>query len=210
MRNTALWAVIVVTLAAAMASGQNFEVTASVGGQLNGGLDLSTTSFHRIDVQNGLVYGLGGGYLLGDHMGVEFTWAYNKADTVAQPRGGGPEKKVFTLDTNQYFGNFLFHFARREKPLRPFVLVGGGATNLSPALDGVNGTTRFAWALGGGAKYNFSRWLGLRFQAKWSPTYITTTTAGYWCSPSWGGCWAVGDNHFLNEFDATAGITVRF
>lgn len=210
MRKKALWTIIFVTLTTAMALGQNFEATAFAGGQLNGGLDLSTTSFRRIDVQNGAVYGLGAGYLFGDHMGLEFTWAYNKADTVAQPRSGGPDTKVFILDTNRYFGNFLFHFAPREKPLRPFLLVGGGATNLSPARPGVNSTTRFAWALGGGVKYNFNRRLGLRLQAKWSPTYITSTPAGYWCDPFWGGCWVVGDSHFLNEFDATAGITVRF
>ena len=46
---------------------QNIEITPHVGGQINGGLDLSTTIFHRIEVQNGLNYGITAGYLLGDH-----------------------------------------------------------------------------------------------------------------------------------------------
>ena len=210
MGSRLLWAIICMILAATMASAQNFEVTPFIGAQTNGGLDLSTLFFRRIDVQNGKTYGLSAGYLLGNRYGIELTWAYNKADTVAQPNGGGSDIRIFTLDTNQYFGNLLVHFADRQKSLRPFLLAGVGATNLSPARDGVNSTTRFAFDLGGGVKYNFNRRLGLRLQAKWSPVYITTTKAGYWCDPFWGGCWVVGDNHYLNEFDGTVGLTLRF
>lgn len=149
MRTRAMWAVICVTFVAAMAVAQKFEVTAFIGGQSNGGIDLSTTLFRRIDVQNGKTRGLSAGYLLGDRYGVEFMWAYNNADTLAQPRGTGSDIRVFTLDTNQYFGNFQYHFAGREKSLRPFLLVGGGATNLSPARQGVTSATRFAFDVGG-------------------------------------------------------------
>jgi hypothetical protein len=51
---------------------QNFEIGGYVGGQINGGVDLSTTLFHRIEVQNGTNYGITAGYLLGEHAGVEF------------------------------------------------------------------------------------------------------------------------------------------
>lgn len=149
MRTRAMWAVICVTFVAAMAVAQKFEVTAFIGGQSNGGIDLSTTLFRRIDVQNGKTRGLSAGYLLGDRYGVEFMWAYNNAATLAQPRGTGSDIRVFTLDTNQYFGNFQYHFAGREKSLRPFLLVGGGATNLSPARQGVTSATRFAFDVGG-------------------------------------------------------------
>lgn len=210
MRTTLLWAIVWICIAAAAASAQNVEVTGFIGGQTNGGLDLSTAAFQRIDVQNGINYGLAAGYLLGERTSVEFLWNYNKADTVAEPRGGGPNTKLFTLDTNQYFGNFLFHFSPREQKLRPFVLAGLGATNLHVASTSVSSLTRFAWTLGAGAKYNFNRRLGVRLQAKWSPTYITTSAGAFWCDPVWGGCWVVGDSHFLNEFDATAGLTFRF
>ena len=107
-------------------------------------------------------------------------------------------------------GNFVFHFAERESKMRPFAFFGVGASDLSPDRSGVNGATRFAFSLGGGAKYNFSKHLGFRGQAKWSPTYITTTDGGYWCDPFWGGCWVVGNDHYLHEFDVTGGITLRF
>lgn len=210
MRTKLLSAIVWIYIAAATASAQKVELTAFIGAQNNGGLDLSTTAFQRIDVRNGVNYGLSAGYLLGEHGGIEFLWNYNNADTVAEPRGGGSSRKLFTLDTNQYFANFMFHSSPREQKLRPFVLAGLGATNLHVGGSGVSSITRFAFALGAGAKYNFNRRLGVRLQAKWSPTYITTTSGGFWCDPVWGGCWVVGDNHFLNEFDVTAGFTLRF
>ena len=132
-------------------------------------------------------YGLTAGYLLGEHYGIEFQWNKTQADTVAQPAGGGQDRKVFNLNQNQYMGNFLFHFAERESKLRPFAFFGMGASDLSPDRSGVNGVTRFAFSLGGGAKYNFSKHLGFRGQAKWSPHTSLPRMADIGATPSGGG-----------------------
>jgi len=190
---------------------QKIEVTGYGGGQINGGLDLSTTLFQRIEVGNGANYGVILGYLAGEHAGIEFQWNRNQADTTAEPLGGGPGVKIFTLNSNQYMGNFLLHFKPREARMRPFVFFGLGANHLSADRNGVDSTTKFAWALGGGAKYNIGKHFGLRGQIRWAPTYITTTTTGgYWCDPIWGGCWVSGETHYLFEGDFTGGITLRF
>jgi opacity protein-like surface antigen len=189
---------------------QNFEITGQVGGQINGGYDLSTAVFHRIEVANGVNYGITTGYLLGEHYGIEFQWNHNSADTRGQAIGGISSLKLFSLNQNQYMGNFLFHFTSKEARMRPFIFFGLGANALNTSVSGVSGSTRFAYALGGGAKYNVSRHLGLRGQLRWAPTYLTTTNGGYWCDPIWGGCWAVGNSHYLHEFDITGGITLRF
>jgi len=198
----------VVLLPSALA--QRVEVTGNIGYQVNGGLDLSTSLFRRIEVGNSTNYGASAGYLFGEHFGAEFQWNHTRADTVAQPLGGGSDIKVFTLNQNQYMGNFVYHFTPHEAPLRPFVFLGLGASSLSTNRAGVSGATRFAFSVGGGAKYNFSKHFGVRGQLKYSPTYITTTDGGYWCDPFWGGCWVVGNDHFLHEFDMTGGITFRF
>ena len=189
---------------------RGIEVTPFIGGQINGGLDLSTAAYNRIDMQNGLNYGVNVGYLIGTHAGVEFIWNHNQAGALAQPTSGGPGVKVFNLNSNQYLGDFIFHLKNRESRLRPFVLVGAGAAHLAPDRSQVNSITRFAWVFGGGVKYNFSQHLGVRLQAKWSPTYINTITEGVWCDPFWFGCWTKGDSVFLKEFDGTAGLTFRF
>ena len=63
------WTVVAVPTAWAQ---RGIEFTPFVGGQVNSGLDLSTGPYNRIDVQNGLNYGVGAGYLIGTHAGVEF------------------------------------------------------------------------------------------------------------------------------------------
>lgn len=195
----------------AFAFGQNVEITGYGGAQLNGGTNLSTPLFNRIDVANSANYGAILGYLVGEHYGVEFQWNRNQADTMANPTLGGPAIKIATMNSNQYMGNFLFHFSPREAKFRPFAFFGLGANNLSLSRPGVNSTTKFAWALGGGAKYNMGKHFGLRGQIRWVPTYLTTTSnGGYWCDPFWGGCWVLGNSHYLNEFDITGGITFRF
>jgi len=203
-------AILFLSSVALSASAQRFEVGVNVGGQINGGVNLSTSLFHRIDVANGVNYGVTLGYLLGEHSEVEFQWNRNKADTRAQPIGGFQSVKLFSLSQNQYLGNFLFHFTDKEAKLRPFVLFGLGANSLDPDTSGVSGATRFVFAVGAGAKYNVSQHFGLRAQFKYSPTYITSSNGGYWCDPIWGGCWVVGNNHYLNEFDMTGGFTFRF
>ena len=198
-------------LTPALVFAQSVELTAHIGGQINGGVDLSTTRFRRLEVQNGLNYGATLGFLLGEHYGAEFQWNQNKSDSRGQPIGGGPSTKVFSLSQNQYLGNFLFHLTNREAHLRPFGFFGLGATALSTDRPGVGGSTRFTFALGAGAKYNVSKHLGLRGQFKYAPTYLTTTNnGGYWCDPFWGGCWVVGNSHYLNSIDFTGGITLRF
>lgn len=189
---------------------QNFEISGHIGRQFNGGIDLSTSIYQRIDVADSMNYGVTAGYLFGELFGAEFQWNHTRADTNAQPIFGGPDVKIFKLNQNQYMGNFLFHFTGRESKLRPFAFIGLGASDLSTNRSGVSGATRFAFAFGGGAKYNLSRHLGLRGQAKYSPTYLTTTNGGYWCDPFWGGCWVVGNDHYLHEFDLSGGVTLRF
>ncbi len=206
-------AVILVALLSPFTTGfaeaQRFEAVGTVGGQFNGSIDFSTALFHGLDIQNSVSRGLGISFEPQTHTAVEFMWTYNNLDAVTQ-LASGRSGKLFSLDSNQYFGNVLFHFATREKRLRPYALVGVGASDIAPVRNGVTGDTTFAFALGAGVKYNFSHRFGLRFQTRWFPTYFASTNAGYWCNAAWGGCWAVGQIHYLQAVDTTLGLTFRF
>jgi opacity protein-like surface antigen len=201
------WVVIV---APAVWAQKGIEITPFVGRQFNSGVDISTSVYNRIDVQNGMNYGISGVYLLREYTGVEFMWNHNNANTSAHFTAGGTAPNVFDLRTNQYLGDFVIHFTGRESHFRPFVFFGGGVSNLAPDRSNAGSITRFAWAFGGGAKYNFSEHLGVRVQAKASPTYINAGGSFYWCLPVWGGCWSNGQSNFLQEVDISGGITFRF
>ena len=51
--------------------------------------------------------------------------------------------------------------------------------------------------------------VGGRFGVSWTPTYIKSDAAGYWCDPSWG-CYVVGDARYANQIMLNSGITLRF
>ena len=51
--------------------------------------------------------------------------------------------------------------------------------------------------------------VGGRVGVRWTPTYIKSDAAGYWCDPYWG-CYVVGDAQYSNQFDINGGITLRF
>jgi opacity protein-like surface antigen len=211
MRVRLLLAVAWVALAAPAAwSQKGIEITPFIGGQINGGLDISTPVFNSIDMQNGMSYGVSGVYLLREYTGVEFMWNHNTANTLAQMTDGGPGPRVLEVHTNQFLGDFIVHFKSRESRFRPYVLVGAGISNLAAGGNYSGSITRFAWAFGGGVKYNLSQHLGVRLQMKTSPTYINSGAKQFWCEPSTGGCWSIGENNFLQELDFSGGITFRF
>ena len=204
-------ALVSLLLSFSSAVAQNFEITPHVAGQINGGVDLSTTLFRRLEVANGVSYGITAGYLLGSHGGIEFDWNRNNANTVGQRVNSNINSTtLFSLSQNQYMANFVFHLRDRDASIRPFGFFGLGANALSTDHSAVAGSTRFAFGLGGGAKLNLSTHLGLRAQLKWVPTYLGTTNGGYWCDPFWGGCWVVGNSHYLHEFDIGGGLTFKF
>jgi hypothetical protein len=65
-----------------------------VGGQVRGGLDLSTAALRCFEIANSVNYGTTADYLLGQHYRLEFHWNQNEADVRAQPIGGFSSVKL--------------------------------------------------------------------------------------------------------------------
>ena len=42
--------------------------------------------------------------------------------------------------------------------------------------------------------------VGARVGVPWTPTYIKSEAAGYWCDPYWG-CYLVGNAQYSNQFE---------
>ena len=64
-------------------------------------------------------------------------------------------------------------------------------------------SSRTVW--GAGVKFFPSPSVGARFGIQWTPTYIKSDAAGYWCDPYWG-CYMVGDAQSSNQWDISGGI----
>ena len=102
------------------------------------------------------------------------------------------------------------------RAVRPYLQVGLGATDFggvsySTALrtGTTQGATRFSSTWGAGAKFYGASKVGGRFGVRWTPAYIKSDAAGYWCDPYWG-CYLVGNAQYANQLELNGGITFRF
>jgi hypothetical protein len=99
----------------------------------------------------------------------------------------------------------------------PNVEVGGlGATQfgtvsakLGNLQRDIPGNTKFSTTWAAGLKLYPGKAVGIRLEARWTPTYIKSDAEGWWCDPYWG-CYFVGDAQYSNQFELGGGITLRF
>ena len=167
---------------------------------------VSSLNFSKISFDGSLVYGATAGANLSDNFGVEFMW--NRQPTVAVGRliSGGNSGQHVGVNIDQYQGNLVFNFFEKEKKLRPFILAGAGGTKLSAGGDQ---DWRVSYGVGGGVKYFLTPHMGVRFTARYSPTFLYGTQDGNWCK-WWGVCYSTSNGHFLQQYDVTAGWIIRF
>jgi outer membrane protein W len=208
-------------LAASPAQAQDGKIELSVfgGGGTSAGYDLgrtvvdptTLTAYDGVSFGSGAVVGAGIGYYLTPQMEVEL--AFNRMDGKFSGRrvDGADDDEFQDVTINHLHGYFIYNIGEEEKKVRPFVGVGLGATIFSSDEfrgNDVDSESFFSGSLTGGLKAALGRTLGLRLQARVTPTYIASTTEGYWCG--WGACWPVEDAHYATQFSLAAGVNLRF
>ena len=102
-------------------------------------------------------------------------------------------KDIGDLSTHTYHGTYTYNFGERDSKIGN--LIGGlggtsyGDTNYTRA-NGVTGTisgqSRFSSTWGAGVKVYGAGKVGGRVGLRWTPTYIKSDAAGWWCDPAWG------------------------
>ncbi len=170
--------------------------------------------FDTLTPTSGASINLTVGVALTENAEVEFLWA--RQNSRLQAEGPGGTLPVSELAIYNYLGNFVYNFGPRDARLRPFLFGGLGATNYSFGQDllpgstgNIPGNTRFSSDWGGGVKFYVTPMVGARVGVRWTPTYIKSNTTGIWCDPFYG-CWPLVDNQYSNQFETSAGITLRF
>jgi hypothetical protein len=202
---------LVLTLAAivsTMSWAQKFEIMPFAGYRTNGSFRVSSLDYGQVTIKGGFAYGLTLAYTPSRHAQVEIMWSRTDsqlmADLTAQPM---VQEEVFKLHTDQFHVNFMPMFPQGNGRFVPYLLFGVGLTYAKP--PNVSGETRFSWSIGGGAKVMAGEKIGFRFQAKWTPTYISTSSGGVWCD-FWGYCYVIPVSNYMNQGEFTGGIFFRF
>ena len=209
----------VVMVSPALAQQKRVEVSFLAGWTFADGVDgqsVVTPSgiFDRVDPKDSFKWGFDVGVLAGDNAEVGFLFGQQKTTLQVS---GTTTVDVGDSTISTYHGYFGYNFGESDAKVRPYALIGLGATNYGGVdftrANGQTGTigseTQFSTTWGAGVKFFPSPSVGARIGIHWTPTYIKSDAEGYWCDPYWG-CYLVGDAQYSNQWDIGGGITFRF
>lgn len=196
---------------------QKIEVTpfggAKFGGKINVyGFD-ANPNVENLYVKSNYDYGVIADYNIWSSFAIEFMLdrqptTYTEQIYTIPPTNG--QSINGTLSTYTFGGAYSF---RSDSKLRPFVAGGIGWTNYGnldsdPGELYVGFNNKLAFNLGGGVKYYFNNFLGLRFDMRWVGSRTTPTVATQ-CSVYYG-CGQYSTNYRMNQGAANLGLIIRF
>jgi opacity protein-like surface antigen len=205
---------------AAWAQAPKVEVSALFGYSFADGVSgdpvraLNGQTYDRVDPKDSMNFTLSGGFFVGPNAEVGFMW--RRSPTTLQV-SGTTTSDLGDINIDGYHGFFAYNFGESEAKVRPYILAGLGATHYGGTTftktGGATGTvqsaTRFSTTWGAGVKIYPAPKVGVQFGVQWTPTYIKSDAAGWWCDPWWG-CYLVGDAQYSNQFEFAGGVTFRF
>jgi len=171
-------------------------------------------TFNRVDPKDSFGWGIDVGFFVGPNAEVGFQ--YTQQPTTIQV-SGTTTKDIGDTSAHTYHGTFAYNFGPGDSKIRPYIMGGLGATSYGDvpytrangASGTISGLSRFSSTWGAGVKVYGSSKVGGRFGLRWTPTYIKSDAAGWWCDPYWG-CYLVGNAQYSNQFDINGGVTFRF
>lgn len=185
-----------------------FEIQPFIGYRQGGGFDIDDPEAPQFDIASGESYGLTIGWVSGPATQIDFVWSHQTTDLELDGSipGHGDSLSGFDVDNFQLEGSYMS--GTPEDKLRGFGSFGLGATQFG-APDGFKGSrTQFALSIGGGAKLYLSRRVGLRFQARWTPTFFNSNESVFCSSDS--GCFYTTSGDYISQFEVSSGLIVRF
>jgi opacity protein-like surface antigen len=194
---------------------QRFEITPFAGYETSGSYPVnvfanaggSTIPIDNLRVNDSLAYGVFLDYGLTDNFQPEFMWNHNNTSYSAHNILTNSYFNAFHSDIDQFQFGGLYMFRSSEYRLRPYFAASVGFTHDSNN-NGNPDRTAFSWSIGGGVKYALGRHIGLRGDARYLPTYGSSSDATY-CDPFFG-CYPTTVHNYLNRGSFTGGIIFKF
>ena len=209
IRRTVLTAALgALAVATASAQDARVEISGTAGWTFSDGVSGSANdnSVVRVDPKDAFSWGARLGFLINENMEVGALFGMQATSLEASGL------KIADESIYNYHGYFAYNFGDGNAKARPYVLGGLGATQfgaLKTAVGDLGGQTKFSTTWAVGLKLYPGKSVGIRLEGRWTPTYVKSDAAGYWCDPYWG-CYTVADAQYANQFELSGGITLRF
>jgi opacity protein-like surface antigen len=212
--------IILAAASAAWAQTPKVEITGLVGWTLADGVTgdpvraSNGQTYDKVEPQDSVNFGFSLGFFATPSAEIGFLW---RRQATKMDVSGTTTTTVGDLNIDGYHGYGAYYFGDAEAKARPYLMLGLGATHYGGVsyrqADGstadTDGGTQFSTTWGAGVKVNASPNVGVKLGIQWTPTYIKSDAAGWWCDPWWG-CYVVGDAQYSNQLEFVGGVAVRF
>ena len=213
-------AAVAVLVAVGPAAAQKVEVSGLIGWTLSDGVEGEAVLagdgnlYDTVDLKDSVSWGFGVGFNASDNFEVGFLYGQQLSTLEIS---GTATREIGDVKINTYHPYVAYNAGAPDAPVRPYFLVGFGATNYSNVeFTRANGQaaetgseTQFSTTWGLGVKVFGGSNVGFRAGLQWTPTYIKSDSEGWWCDPYWG-CYTVADAKYANQFQFNGGVTIRF
>lgn len=219
MRKRIALMLFMATVAATPAFAQKAELGVTFGWVFSDGVSgnaVTTQSgiFDRLDPKDAVTYSIDLGVYVTPNAQVGFIYSGQPSKLQA---GGTTTLDIGDMRIDTYHGYFGYNWGESDAPMRPYFIVGFGATNFGKvdfrtangAAGTLNSVSRFSSTWGVGVKFYGHSNVGGRAGLRWTPAYIKSDAAGWWCDPYWG-CYLVGSAQYANQLSLEGGLTFRF
>jgi len=212
-----------VTLAAGSSWAQDHRVeigavagyTFSDGVTGNGILAGNGVLYNGIEPKDSFSYGFDIGFFLTEHW--EVGGLFSQQKSTLSITGPTNSFDIGDMSVDNYHGVITYNFGDSHSKTRLYVMGGAGGTHYSgvnyTSLLGqpreTNSHSQFSTTWGLGAKIYPANNVGLKLGFRWTPTYVKSDYAGWWCDPYWG-CYVAQNAQYSNQFEFAGGLSFRF
>jgi len=194
---------------------REYEVTPFFGSRFGGNIDLSQQTNPNVDylkIKSSENYGIIAGVSFWSNFQGEFMWNRQPTSLTVHNPNDNTFSFLSNLNLDLYEADILYQFKDSESKFRPYIVGGLGLAHFGlPQANGqqiLGYTNRFAFNLGGGVKYYFSKHIGVRTELRWSPSNSTQGQSTY-CDPIYG-CYPTTVTNRAEQGQANIGLIFRF
>jgi hypothetical protein len=182
-----------------------WEVTPFYGYRVGGDFNkIPSSEITDIDIRDSASYGLTLGYAFNDNFELEGLWS--RQDTTMRVSFQTEPSEDHDITVEYFHVGGLLLSGDNLDTKRGFFSFSAGVVSFNP--DMFSSETYFSWSIGGGGKFYFNDYVGLRLQGRFFPTYINSNSSGGWCSVY--GCYSTYNSNWLTQTEFTVGLIFRF
>jgi len=193
---------------------QKIELTPFAGTRFGGKITVNDPSNPTIDylaIKSSIDYGAFFDYTIWDNFQAEVMWVRQPSALSAHDFTNNTLTQLTTSDLDSFTFGAAYSFKPVDAKLKPYIAGGLGFTNFTNT-DNPNNVflgfnNRFSYNIGGGIKYYFSKYAGLRFDLRYAPTRTLPQNVQQ-CG--FNGCFQGVQTGHANQGEANLGLILRF